>query len=225
MGWLYLAGVLLLFLILALLPAGVQLHYDSEKEKDPLTIRVSYICSFGVYPKKEKPQKAKKQKKAGNKKVASSKGADAALQDDKAADLKKQKFEKAGKTKKEKETFADNLRAAAAVLRGVSGVAGKLLRRVTLSCGRLQAEFCEGDPADTAIAYGRLMAIANGLSAMACNLLKIKWANVQINPDLEGEQEYFKWQAEVKLRMPLWAVLAYGLKGGFGALKEIIKAS
>ncbi len=195
-----LAVLLGLVLVALILPITVELHY----EKQELGAWVSVLgLRFRVYPWPQKKAAGRKKKKDRTKKRQSEK--------------KQPQEQKAEQPKKKK------LRLTADTLYSMVCTAGRALRfilsRLKVRRVRVRWPVFGGDAAGTALAYVKAQASLHSALAVLRNLLDIRFEELALVPDFNGEK-----QGSELFSCKIIANLLIMVVAGVRALIELIRA-
>lgn len=194
MGWLIVLGILCL---LAAIPLGVRIRYDS----DGLLVKVlAGPVRITVFPrpkkekkKKEKPKKEKKPKKK-----------------EKAADQQAAKKEKAGGS------LADFLPLVKIALE----LLNDFRRKLRVDCLQLKLVLAADDPCDLAVNYGRAWAALGNLLPQLEKVLVIRKRDLNVECDFTAETTLVTAGADITIT--LGRLLALAVVYGLRALKEFL---
>lgn len=176
-----LLGLVALLLFLLLMPVTIRLSYGED-----LNIKISYLfLSFRFLPGQEPSPKKRRFKKA--------------VKSDQEPDGAKKK--KRGK--RSLEEMIDLISAYASL---GANILKSVLRRMVIVRLQVRMRVARGDAYETALAYGRIQAIAHTLLALLKNACRVKQAVLDIRPDFLGEEDSL--EAFCKLRIqPLWLII------------------
>ena len=203
MGWLITLAVLIL---LAVLPLGVSVLYDSE---GPLVEVTAGPLKFKVYPR---PKKQKKEKKKKEKKNVQAKGKNAGEADlpkppQPPAPPKKPKVKKGGSLT----DFIPFVRLALDFL-------GSFRRKLRLNNLELKLVLASSDPCDLAVNYGRTWAAVGNLMPTLERWFVIKKRNVEVECDFTASETLVTARLDISITLGrlLSLVAVYGSR----AVKE-----
>lgn len=193
-GLLIVLGVLLL---LALLPVGAILRYNEAGLRIKLVL---WPVRIQLYPRKKKKEKTKKEKKNAPQETASVK---------KSAGHQ-EKNEKGGK-------LTDFIPLVRTALEFLGVVRQKLLvRRLDMT-----VTFAGGDPAKTALCYGKAWAAAGALAAQLEEWFHIRRKNIQMECNFLGGSTTVT--ALLYATLPLGQAVYLTIKYGVRLLKDYMK--
>ena len=191
MGWFITLGILVL---LAILPLGVRLTYDSGGVV--VKILVGFL-NLQVFPMKKKEPKGKKEKPPKAKKKAAAAGKPAA--------------------KKEKEgsitDFLPFVQLAIDLLRSFR-------RKLRVDCLELKMIMAGGDPYALAMNYGKTWAAVGSLWPLLEEMFVIRKRNINIQCDFASSQSLT--EARLDITITLGRLLALVFVYGVRALKEFL---
>lgn len=203
MGWLITLGILVL---LAVLPLGVGVVYDSD---GPLVRILAGPVKLQVFPlkkkKEEKPPKKKKEKPKKQKKEKPVEKSDG------------KKPAPAEKKEKKGGSFTDFLPL---VQLGLNFL-GDFRRKLRVNRLELNLILAGGDPCDLAVNYGKACAALGNLWPRLEELFVIKKRDVQIQCDFEGDKTLVT--AALDITITLGRLLSLAVIYGIRAVKELIK--
>jgi len=208
MGWLITLAVLIL---LAVLPLGVSVRYDSD---GPLVRVIAGPLKIKVYPlpKKQKKEKKKKDKKP-KAKPAAKKAEEAALpkppQPPAPVKEKKPKEKKGGSWK----DFIPFVKLGLNFL-------GDFRRKLRLNDLELKLVLASSDPCDLAVNYGRTWAAVGNLMPTLERWFVIKKRNVEVACDFTASETLVT--ARLDLSITLGRLLSLVAVYGFRGLKEFL---
>ena len=204
MGWLITLGILLL---LAVLPLGVRIRYNSEG------IAVKVIAGpvkITVYPQ---PGKKKKEKKKKEPKKTS-----AAAQEE---NLPKPPQPPKGKKKTEKKEKGGSLLDFVPLVRIALDFLGDFRRKLRLDKLYLRLIMASADPCDLAVNYGRAWAAAGNLLPQLEKWFVIKKRDIEVECDFEASETLVI--AHLDLTVTLGRLLTAVVKFAVRALIEYLK--
>ena len=198
-------GVLVL---LALIPLGAHVRYDSE---GPWVALVVGPIKIRLIPKKQK--KAKKSKKAKDKKDK---------KQDKKQGKKKEKKKKEPEKPKEKQPIGGLIRDFYPFVRIGLDLLGCFFRKLRIPILTLHLGFGgQNDPAGAAINYGRAWSAVGAIMQPIRSATRIKKENVSCSCDFTtGDMRVF---AELKAVFLLGDLVAMAVRYGFRALRQYLK--
>ena len=208
MGWLITLGILIL---LAVLPLGVSVKYDSE---GPLVKVIAGPVRIRVYPrpkkqKKEKPEKEKKTTPEQEKKAA-----------EEASLPKPPQPPKPAKTEKPKETKGGSLADFLPFVKLGIDFLGDFRRKLRLNDLELKLVLAASDPCDLAVNYGKTWAAVGNLMPALERWFVIKKRNVEVECDFTASQTLVTARLDISITLGRLLNLAavYGIRG----LKEFL---
>ena len=209
MGWLIALGVIML---LAVLPLGVFVQYNSD---GPLVRVVLGPVKITVFPL---PKKQKKEKKA---KEPTEKEKEAQRKAKEEADLPKPpQPPKQEKTKDEKKEQGGSLLDFLPLVKLAFRFLGDFRRKLRLNELYLRLIMAGGDPANLAINYGRANGALGALMPKLDQWFVIKKRDVEIECDFESSET--KVIARLQITITLGRLIALVAVYGFRALKEFL---
>lgn len=193
-GLIVLLVILGIFLVLGILPLKVLAEYG---EAGPKALLKAGPVTILLYPRPEKPEGQQKEKKKKERE-----------------DTHK---EKSSVPRGGKISFFRQLLSVALEL------LGKLWRKLHLEELTLHLTIAagDGDPADTALRYGRAWAAVGAMIPLIENALIVHKRDVQVYMDAQSEE--MTVYAKGVLRIRLGGVLYLGLRYGFKALRLFIQ--
>ena len=205
MGWIILLTVLVL---LAILPLGVSVTYDSE---GPLVKVIAGPVRIRVYPrpkkqKKEKPEKTQKQKPE-----------QAAEDKNLPKPPQPPKQEKAAKPK---ETKGGSLADFIPFVKLGIDFLGDFRRKLRLNDLELKLVLASSDPCDLAVNYGKTWAAVGNLMPALERWFVIRKRNVEVECDFTASQTLVTARLDISITLGRLLSLAavYGTRG----LKEFL---
>ena len=218
-GWLIALGILTL---LAVLPLGVSIKYDSEGTLIKLIIGPVRITLF-PRPKKEKKQK--KEKKPTLEKTAAEPVTEQkpAPEPDPEQPVKPvaDPAEKPEKELNPKKTSGGPITDFLPLIRIVLDMLGAFRRKLRLNMLELKLVMAADDPCDLAVNYGRAWAAVGNLMPRLEKVFVIKKRNIEVECDFEAAQT--RVIARLDLTITLGRILAtaliYGGKAGLEFMK------
>ena len=203
MGWLITLGILIL---LAILPLGVSVKYDSE---GPLVKVIAGPVRIRVYPrpkkqKKEKPEKEKKTTPEQAKKAA-----------EEASLPKPPQPPKPAKTEKPKETKGGSLADFLPFVKLGIDFLGDFRRKLRLNDLELKLVLAASDPCDLAVNYGKTWAAVGNLMPALERWFVIKKRNVEVECDFTASQTLVTARLDISITLGRLLSLAavYGIRG------------
>ena len=203
MGWLIMLGILLL---LAILPVGVRLRYDSDGILVKLIAGPVKIVLF-PRPKKEKKDKKNTKKKEDN---AEEEDLPKPPQPPKKKKEKRSKEEKGG-------SLTDFLPLVQIAL----DFLGDFRRKLRLNDLYLRLILAANDPCDLAANYGRAWAAVGNLMPQLEKWFVIKKRDVEVECDFEASQTLIV--ARMDLTITVGRLLAAAVRFAVRALIEYLK--
>lgn len=205
MGWLITLGILVL---LAVLPLGVRVRYDSD---GPLVKVIAGPLKLTVYPRRTKQKKDKpaKAQKPAERKQAEEAGLPKPPQPPKPVKEKKPKEKKGG-------SLADFIPF---VKLGLSFL-GDFRRKLRLNNLELKLVLASSDPCDLAVNYGKTWAAVGNLLPALERWFVIKKRNVEVECDFTASQTLVTARLDISITLGrlLGLVAVYGVRG----LKEFL---
>ena len=205
MGWLITLGILIL---LAILPLGVSVKYDSE---GPLVKVIAGPVRIRVYPrpkkqKKEKPEKTQKQKP------------EQAAEDKNLP--KPPQPPKQTKAAKPKETKGGSLADFIPFVKLGIDFLGDFRRKLRLNDLELKLVLASSDPCDLAVNYGKTWAAVGNLMPALERWFVIRKRNVEVECDFTASQTLVTARLDISITLGRLLSLAavYGTRG----LKEFL---
>lgn len=203
MGWLITLGILIL---LAVLPLGVSVKYDSG---GPLVKVIAGPVRIRVYPrpkkqKKEKPEKEKKTTPEQEKKAA-----------EEASLPKPPQPPKPAKTEKPKETKGGSLADFIPFVKLGIDFLGDFRRKLRLNDLELKLVLAASDPCDLAVNYGKTWAAVGNLMPALERWFVIKKRNVEVECDFTASQTLVTARLDISITLGRLLSLAavYGTRG------------
>ena len=207
MGWMIALGIVLL---LAVLPVGVRLRYDSE---GILVKIIAGPVKITLLPRPEKEKKEKKKKEPKKKKAQKSSESD---------DLPKPpQPPKEKKEKKPKEEKGGSLLDFLPLVQTALDFLGDFRRKLRLDHIYLRLIMASSDPCDLAVNYGRAWAAVGNLLPMLEKWFVIKKRDIEVECDFEASETLII--AHLDLTITLGRLLAAVLKFAVRALIEYLK--
>lgn len=207
MGWLITLGILTL---LAVLPVGVSVKYDSDGPLVRLIVGPIKMTLF-PRPKKEKKPKIEK-KKAEN-------------QTETPEPVKKQAQTNAGPSPaekpKEQKKSGGKLTDFLPLVRTALDFLGDFRRKLRVDLLELKLVMAAEDPCDLAVNYGRAWAAVGNLMPKLEKFLVIKKRNVEVECDFEAGETLVT--ARLELTITVGRLLAAVFKFAFRALIQFLK--
>ena len=203
MGWLITLGILLL---LAILPVGVRLRYDSD---GILVKLIAGPVKIVLFPR---PKKEKKDKKKTGKKDQKPEEED--LPEPPQPPKKK-------KEKKAKEEKGGSLTDFLPLVQIALDFLGDFRRKLRLNDLYLRLILAANDPCDLAVNYGRAWAAVGNLMPQLEKWFVIKKRDVEVECDFEASQTLII--ARLDLTITVGRLLAAALRFAVRALIEYLK--
>lgn len=216
MGWLIALGILTL---LAVLPLGVSVKYDSD---GPLVRLIVGPLKITLFPR---PKKEKKQKKAKDNKKEPEPGA-SEEQDEKPAELPERKPgepEQPSQTQPEpeKKKSGGPVTDFLPLVKTVFEMLGAFRRRLRVNVLEVKVVMAGGDPADLGINYGRVWTAIGNFQPYLEKFLVIKKRKIEVECDFCAEQTLVT--ARLDLTITLGRILATVVYYGVKALIQFLK--
>ena len=203
MGWLITLGILIL---LAVLPLGVSVFYDSE---GPLVKVIAGPLRLKVYPlpkkqKKEKTEKEKKQDPEAAKKAA-----------EEAALPKPPQPPKPAKEKKPAEKKGGSLMDFLPFVKLGVDFLGDFRRKLRLNNLELKLILASSDPCDLAVNYGKTWAAVGNLLPALERWFVIKKRNVEVECDFTASETLVIARLDISITLGRLLSLAavYAVRG------------
>lgn len=208
MGWLITLGILIL---LAVLPLGVSVHYDSEGAlvkviAGPLKIKVFPL------PKKQKKEKKKKEKEKRPDPEAEKKARE-------EASLPKPPQPPKQEKPKEEKKGGSLLDFIPFVKLGINFL-GDFRRKLRLNNLELKLVLASSDPCDLAVNYGKTWAAVGNLLPALERWFVIKKRNVEVECDFTASETLVT--ARLDISITLGRLLSLVAVYGFRAVKEFL---
>ena len=207
MGWLIALGIVLL---LAVLPVGVRIRYNSEGILVKVIAGPVKITVFPLPGKKKKGEKKKEPEKKAKQAAAEEENLPKPPQPPKAKKEKKQKAEKGGSLM----DFLPLVKVAVDFL-------GDFRRKLRLDNLYLRLIMAGNDPCDLAVNYGRAWAAAGNLLPQLEKWFVIKKRDIEVECDFETSQTLII--AHLDLTITIGRLLSAVLKFAVRALIEYLK--
>lgn len=204
MGWLITAGILIL---LAVLPLGVHVRYNSE---GLLAKVIAGPLKITVFPLPKKEKKKKKAEKQASPKAEQEESLPKPPQPPKPPKEKKLKKEKGG-------SLLDFLPLVKVAL----DFLGDFRRKLRLNNLELKLILAADDPCDLAVNYGRAWAAVGNLMPQLEKWFVIKKRDIEVECDFEATQTLVI--ARLDLTITLGRLLAAVCKAAVRALAEFLK--
>ena len=207
MGWLITLGILTL---LAVLPVGVSVKYDSD---GPLVRLIVGPIKMTLFPRPKKEKQPKKEKKKTEN------------QTETPEPVKKQaqtnaRPSPAEKPKEQKKT-GGKLTDFLPLVRTVLDFLGDFRRKLRVDLLELKLVMAAEDPCDLAVNYGRAWAAVGNLMPKLEKFLVIKKRNIEVECDFEADEPLVV--ARLDLTITLGRLLAAVFKFAFRALIQFLK--
>ena len=206
MGWLITLGIVLL---LAVIPVGVRIRYDSE---GALVKVIAGPLKITVFPLPKKEKKGKKKKESKKKDAAASEEADLP----KPPQPPKQKKEKKPKSEK-----GGSLLDFIPLVQVVFEFLGDFRRKLRLDDLYLRLILAGDDPCDLAVNYGRAWAAVGNLMPHLERWFVIKKRDIEVECDFEASETLVV--ARLDLTITLGRLVRLVFRYGTKALREYLK--
>lgn len=205
MGWLITLGILIL---LAILPLGADVRYDSD---GPVVRVIAGPVCLQVFPgkkktKNDKKQKSPKKEKANRKTVA-----------EQQPSTTQPAVSGTPQTQKKGGSVTDFLPL---VKLGLNFL-GDFRRKLRVNRLDLNLVMAGGDPCDLAVNYGKAWAALGNLWPRLEEWFVIKKRNVQIQCDFEGSETLIT--ARLNITITLGRIISLAVRYGIRAVKELLK--
>lgn len=207
MGWLIALGIVLL---LAVLPVGVRIRYNSEGILVKVIAGPVKITVFPLPGKKKKREKKKEPEKKAKQAAAEEENLPKPPQPPKAKKEKKPKAEKGGSLM----DFLPLVKVAVDFL-------GDFRRKLRFDNLYLRLIMAGNDPCDLAVNYGRVWAVAGNLLPQLEKWFVIKKRDIEVECDFETSQTLII--AHLDLTITIGRLLSAVLKFAVRALIEYLK--
>ena len=207
MGWLIALGIVLL---LAVLPVGVRIRYNSEGILVKVIAGPVKITVFPLPGKKKKREKKKEPEKKAKQAAAEEENLPKPPQPPKAKKEKKPKAEKGGSLM----DFLPLVKVAVDFL-------GDFRRKLRLDNLYLRLIMAGNDPCDLAVNYGRAWAAVGNLLPQLEKWFVIKKRDIEVECDFETSQTLII--AHLDLTITIGRLLSAVLKFAVRALIEYLK--
>ena len=201
MGWYITLGILFL---LAVLPLGVSVIYDSE---GPLVKVIAGPLRLKVYPLPKKKEKKKPEKKPVKK-----------TEED--ASLPKPPQPPKTKKEKTKEKKGGSLTDFIPFVKLAFNFLGDFRRKLRLNCLELKLVLASSDPCDLAVNYGKTWAAVGNLMPTLERWFVIKKRNVEVECDFTASETLVT--ARLDLSITLGRLLSLVAVYGVRAVKEFL---
>ncbi len=205
MGWLIFFGVLL---VLALIPLGIRVRYDSGGFVARVIVGPVRITVFPMKKRKKKPKKEKTAQKTERQERTA------------ASDTKE--------TKPQEETKSEapapsggSLEKFLPLIRLGLDFLGDFRRKIRLNHLYLHVILAGDDPCDLAVNYGRAWAAIGNLMPSLERLFVIKKRDIQVSCDFAGTE--IKIAARGDITITLGRALCLGVIYGIRALKIFLR--
>jgi len=223
MGWLITLGILTL---LALLPLGVSVSYDSSGAVVKLIIGMLKITLFPRPKKDKKPKKEKKskqeilteEKKCEDQPVVT---ATEQAKPDSAPAVAEQPVDTKVKQEKPEKKSGGPITDFLPLVKILLDMLGAFRRRLRLNVLELKLTMAADDPCDLAVNYGRAWTAVGNLLPQLEKIFVIKKRNIEVECDFEASET--KVIARLDLTITLGRILAtvfvYGGKAGIEFMK------
>jgi hypothetical protein len=221
MGWLIALGILTL---LAVLPLGVSIRYDSEGAVVKL---IAGPVGITLFPRPKKDKKPKKEKttvepeKNENQPETESVPQPGSQETPAQQPQPEQTPAQPPEAEKTKKRSGGPITDFLPLLRIVPDMLGAFRRKLRLNMLELKLIMAADDPCDLAVNYGRAWAAVGNLMPRLERVFVIKKRNVKIQCDFEASQTLVTACLEVTITLGrlLALVVIYGLRG----IKEFMK--
>lgn len=208
MGWLITLGILVL---LAVLPLGVSVNYDSD---GPLVKIIAGPIRLTVFPRRSKQKKeTKKEEKKPDPEQAKKAAEEAALP-------KPPQPPKPVKEKKPKEKKGGSLTDFIPFVRLGLNFLGDFRRKLRLNNLELKLVLASTDPCDLAVNYGKTWAAVGNLMPALERWFVIKKRNVEVECDFTASQTLVTARLDISITLGrlISLIAVYGVR----ALKEFL---
>ena len=209
MGWLITLGILVL---LAVLPLGVSVNYDSD---GPLVKIIAGPIRLTVFPRRSKQKKEpKKEEKKPDPEQAKKAAEEAALP-------KPPQPPKPVKEKKPKEKKGGSLTDFIPFVKLGLNFLGDFRRKLRLNNLELKLVLASSDPCDLAVNYGKTWAAVGNLMPALERWFVIKKRNVEVECDFTAAQTLVIARLDISITLGrlISLIALYGVR----ALKEFLK--
>ncbi len=204
MGWLVALGIVLL---LAVLPVGVRIRYNSDGILVKVIAGPVKITVFSL-PRKVKKEKKKKPKQKGE-----------SAQEENLPKLPQPP--KAPKEKKSEGETGGSLLDFLPLVKAALDFLGDFRRKLRLDNLYLRLILAGNDPCDLAVNYGRAWAAVGNLSCALEKWLVIKKRDIEVECDFEASQTFVI--AHLDLTITIGRLLTAVVKFAVRALMEYLK--
>ena len=201
-GWLIAAIIVGVFVLIGMIPVGVDAQYLDDEAKVLLKIGPVRVQVLPAKPKKQRARKPKR-KAAG-----------------KAAEKTAQAAQKEASQPAAKKKFAMPKLSLSDILALVDlacDTLGNLRRKIRVEELMLHVTLDGSDPAKAAVLYGRSWAVLGAMTPQLERLFVIKKRDIQ--PVLDYNEKEMKVQARLVLTITIGRTLALGLRAGARFLK------
>ena len=208
MGWLITLGILVL---LAVLPLGVSVNYDSD---GPLVKIIAGPIRLTVFPRRSKQKKeTKKEEKKPDPEQAKKAAEEAALP-------KPPQPPKPAKEKKPKEKKGGSLTDFIPFVKLGLNFLGDFRRKLRLNNLELKLVLASTDPCDLAVNYGKTWAAVGNLMPALERWFVIKKRNVEVECDFTASQTLVTARLDISITLGrlISLIAVYGVR----ALKEFL---
>ena len=208
MGWLITLGILVL---LAVLPLGVSVNYDSD---GPLVKIIAGPIRLTVFPRRSKQKKEpKKEEKKPDPEQAKKAAEEAALP-------KPPQPPKPVKEKKPKEKKGGSLTDFIPFVKLGLNFLGDFRRKLRLNNLELKLVLASPDPCDLAVSYGKTWAAVGNLMPALERWFVIKKRNVEVECDFTASQTLVTARLDISITLGrlISLIAVYGVR----ALKEFL---
>lgn len=209
-GWIILAVIVGILLLINLLPVGAYCRYDGES--------LIQLCigpiRITLFPKKTKSRK--QQEKADTKKAKKKSAKAQKKKDKKETSLvqKKPKKKKPG-TEMVKEALPDKIAGLIPFVQLVTEFLGKFRRKFLIKKLYLHIKLAGNDPAKLGVNTGRAWAAIATAMPILKSRFRIRSSDVQVSPDFVGDKTDISVILHIRLIVGAVILLAlrYGLRG------------
>lgn len=200
MGWLIALAV---FLLIALLPIGAMIRYDS---RGFLVRIIAGHFRFTVYPMKKRKKKPEKKPKP-------------------AEELPKEQNEETppqtqSSRQPDVETKGGSIRDFLPLLRVVLNLMNQFRKKMRIDYLQLKLILAGEDPCDLAVNYGRAWAAMGNILPMLERLFTIKKRDCEVECDFTAGETLVIARMDVTLRV--WQMVSLGAVYGFRLIKELL---
>lgn len=217
MGWIIALGILTL---LAILPLGVSVRYDSDGANVRLIAGPLKITLFPKPKKEEKPKKEKKNKKKKDKKKEKTE-ADHSDASATSEDIDVETDEKQTAKKEEKKKSGGSLTDFLPLVKTLFEMLGAFGRRLRVNLLDVKVILAGGDPCDLGINYGKTWAAIGNLQPHLEKIFVIKKRKIDVECDFCADKTLII--ARLDLTITLGRILATVFVYGIRALMQFLK--